>query len=281
MTPYQFGVECEVSQGAGDVLAHLHEGGHVTDTHLHAYHCGKGYSRGCDACEPTRSGPDWTGQEDCTADGEFISRILTTGPEGDRALATIADALVKGRAEQNDRVGMHIHTDAGPFADDTASLVRLWRLWMVYQDDIGNLARGKSAAVRGYNGPNVTKHGDSVRCTGVLSYGSDDATVRQFYEGDHDDAYQLLDSWVRTGPRTGRWLSGGVEAGTFEFRLWNGSRSLWRIRTAVYVSVALTTAALDGYEARPDDGRSLLDALGDRLPDDVYLSIFRQLTPEG
>lgn len=276
MTGYKFGVECEVSEGAEDVLAHLYRNGDVSSNHLHAYHCGKGYNP-CDDCRADRSGPDWTGQEDCTADGEFISRILTTGPEGDRALATIADALVKGRAVQDDRVGMHIHTDAEPFADDTASLVRLWRLWMTYQDDIGLLARGKADAVRSYNGPNVVKTHGRIGYGGVLSYGASDDTCRDFFTLDHDDAAQLLDRWVRSGPRTGRWLSGGVEAGTFEFRLWNGSRSLWRIRMAVYVSVALTTAALSGYEARPDDGRTLLEAIGDHLPDDVYLSVFRQI----
>lgn len=277
MTGYKFGLECEVSQGAADVLSHLHAGGHVGSDHLHAYHCGKGYNP-CDVCKPDRTRFDWTGQEDCTADGEFISRILTTGPEGDRALETLADALVKGRADQNSGVGMHVHTDAGPFEDDVESLVRLWRLWMVYQDDIGNLARGKADCVRSYNGPNIVKSRGAIRYEGILAYGATDQTCRDFFSLDHADAYQLLDQWVRTGPRTGRWLSGGVDAGTFEFRLWNGSRSLWRIRMAVYVSVALTTAALDGYEARPDDGRTLLDAIGDRLPDDVYLSTFRQLT---
>ena len=268
---YQFGIECEVSSGAADVLTHLYNGGHVSDDHLHAYHCD------CNACDHHRSGPDWTGQEDCTADGEFVSRILTTGPEGDAALEAISAALIAGRASHSERVGMHVHTDAGPFREDNDALVRMWRLWLTYQDDVGILARSHFSDVRSYNGPNVTKpHGGQPNVAGVLGYENADK-VDRFFEAPPDEAVGMLEDWTRRGPRTGRWLSGGVDSGTFEFRLWNGTRSLWRIRMAVYVSVALTTAALDGYEARPGDGKSLLDAIGDRLPDDVYMSVVKQL----
>lgn len=265
MSEYRFGMECEVSRGAGDMLTILYDGGNVSDTHLHEYHCG------CSDCAPDRDGPDWAGQEDCTADGEFVSRILTTGDEGDRALAILSDALIRGRAEQSDRVGIHVHVDAEPFADDPAAKVRLWRLWANYQDDVGILARGSASRVRDYNSPNIPRHGEM---TGLLGWESR-VTVDQFFSLPHAEVWQSMDRFVTGGSRTGRWLSGGRR--TFEFRLWNGTRSLWRLRMAVYVSVAFARAALDGHDAHPDDGLCLLDAIGAHLPDDVWFSVWRQL----
>lgn len=268
---YRFGVEVEVSGGASEVLAHLYDAGHVRDDYFHDYHCGKGYSS-CDACDPHRSHHDWTGQEDCTADGEFVSRILTTGQVGDDALANMADALVSARAVHSDRVGMHVHTDAGPFVDDIPAIVRLWRLWLTYEDDVATLARQSYGSVRSYNAP--------AGVPGVLGWqvrGREDEAAQAFFDADHDDAYAMLDEYVRYGDRSGRWLSGGTGAGTWEFRIWNASRSLWRMRTAAYVSVGMTLAALNGHEARPDDGLSLLDAIADYLPDDVVMGIVKQL----
>lgn len=266
---YQFGMEVEVSSGAGDVLALLHDSGHVRDDYFHDYHCGKGWDT-CEACDPHRIDYDWTAQEDCTADGEFVSRILTTGVTGDDALANMSDALIRGRAVHDHRVGMHVHTDAGLFVDDVPAIVRMWRMWLTYEDDIATLARGSYSQVRDYNTP--------ARVRGVLGYGHDnDASVAAFYDADHDYAYAMLDDYVRYGDRTGRWLSGGTHAGTWEFRIWNASRSLWRMRTAAYVSVGMTLAALEGHEARPDDGLSLLDAIGQHLPDDVVMGIVKQL----
>lgn len=263
---YRFGMEIEVSVGGGDVLSILYEDGHVTDGYLHDYHCS------CSSCRHYRSGPDWTAQDDCTADAEFISRILTTGPEGDEALAVMSAALIQGRSEHSSEVGMHVHTDAEPFRDDHAAVVRLWRLWLTYEDDIGTLARMSADRVRSYNAP--------CRVQGVLGYeshGREQEMSADFYTAEHGDAYEMLHSYVKLGNRSGRWLSGGTGEGTWEFRVWNGTRSLWRMRMAVYVSVALTVAALDGYEARPDDGRSLLHAIGDYLPEDVVMSIVKQL----
>lgn len=265
-----FGVELEVISGGGDVLSHLYSNGHVGDEYLHEYHCGT-YGGGCPDCDPFRESPDWTAQEDCTADAEFISRVLTSHtPEADDALAALADALVVGRAEHDRGVGLHVHTDARPFDNNPDALVRLWRLWLCYSNDVAALARGNYGSIR-------TGESMNARTTDILGYNATSAEVERFFDSDTTTAYEMLSDTTRVGPRTSRWLSGGVSSGTFEFRIWNSTRSLWRIRLAAYVSVAMTQAALDGHDAAPDDGLNLLDVIGDYLPDDVFMAAFRQL----
>lgn len=269
MDTLSFGVELEVIGGGADVLSHLYDAGAVGDTYLHEYHCGKG--GGCAECDPWRDGPDWTAQEDCTADAEFISRVLTAHtPEADDALATLADALVAGRAEHDSGVGLHVHVDAGPFRTDDAALVRQWRMWLNYSADVAKLARGNYSNIR-------TGERMNANPSDVLGYGAGRHEAKAFFDADHAVAYDMLDGYVRHGTRTSRWLSGGRSAGTFEYRIWNSTRSLWRIRLAAYVSVAMTQAVLDGHDANPDDGLTLLDVIGDHLPDDVYMAVFRQL----
>lgn len=270
MDSIDFGVELEVAAGGGDALAHLVASGYADDDYLHEYHCGRGYGD-CPQCNPRRSSPDWTAQEDCTADAEFISRILTSHTaSADDAIAGLADALVSGRVEFDSDVGMHVHVNGEPFRNDAAAIVRLWRLWLNYQTDVSHLARATQRGVRGYAA------GAAVSDAAILGYRPD---VDGFFSADHDEAFEMLTGDGRSGCRTGRWLSGGTGSGTgtFEFRIWNATRSHWRIRLAVYVSAAIALAALNGYDASPDSGDTLLDAIGEHLPDDVWMGVYKQL----
>lgn len=258
----RFGMELEVSSGAEDALGVLHDEGYADDSYFHAYHCR------CSSCAHDRDDYDWTGQEDCTAAGEFISRILSTHTgTADRALAALADALRAGRCEFDDDTGLHVHVDASDI--DNAALVRVWRIWALYQDDVARIANATFRGIRGY--------ASGSRVSEVLGWGRGDGDRDTFYGDDIDAAYEVLRDDLKAGYRTSCWLSGGRSQGTFEFRLWNSTRSLWRIRMAVYVSAAIVSAAIDEHDAHPDDEHTLLDVIGNYLPDDVYVSVFRQL----
>lgn len=272
MDTIEFGVELEVAANGDEVIDHLYASGGLADEYRHEYHCGR-YGH-CELCDPARSTPDWTCQEDCTADAEFISRILESHTdEADEALAILGDALLDGRAEFDSDVGMHVHVNADPFRDEPAAIARLWRLWLCYGNDVANLARGTDHGIRSYAA------GTRVTDSQVLGYRTDDERIAEFFDIDAGAAYEMLSPDAARGGRTGRWLSGGTgsSTGTFEFRIWNATRTTWRLRLGVYVSTAIALAALNGYDAHPDSGDNLLAAIGDHLPDDVWMSVYKQL----
>lgn len=265
-TPIRFGMELEVASGAEDALSYLCDEGYAADSYFHEYHCR------CGDCRHDRDHYDWTGQEDCTAAGEFISRILTTHTDtADNALSALSEALRVGRCEFDGDTGLHVHVDSADVDDD--AVVRLWRIWSLYQDDVATIANATFRGIRGY------ASGSKVTEGNILGWRQGDAEAREarelFWCDDLTAARQAMQGDSIAGYRTSRWLSGG--SNTYEFRVWNSTRSLWRMRMAAYVSAAIVTAAIEGHDVHPDDDQTLLDVIGDHVPDDVRLSIFRQL----
>lgn len=239
-----FGIECEVSSGSAGLLTALGLEG------IHDYHCD------CYDCDPWRSGPNFTMQEDCTADAEVISRVLTYGtPEADEAIDQLGEALRSARAGTTMGQGVHIHVNA---ADMTpADRARFWRLFLRYQYDLGDIAAGRFQEVRSYNQP--------VREDEIYS----DASV--FWGDDLDLAGKRLGSpYARTA-----WCNTHTGHGTFEFRLWNATRVTWRLHLYVGLSVALIAAAMDGVTVEQHDGRHLSAALGPYLTPTAYAALLR------
>lgn len=235
-----FGIECEVAGGTSAMLDALGLDG------LHGYHCD------CERCEPERSSPDWTAQEDCTADGEFISRILTYGDDGDRAIGQLAAALKSARAVHSNGQGLHVHVDTSDMTPTT--WVYFWRLWFRYQDEVGMLASGSYNDVRSYN--------QEVRFSQVVGTHEPGVTP-DFWTADP----------VLVAPRIGQpydratWVNPRTGHGTAEFRLWNATRVEWRIHLAAGVSTALIRAALDGVTVTKHDERTLFDIVSPYLSD--------------
>lgn len=244
-----FGIECELSGGTSDVLDNL-----GLDS-LHSYHCD------CSRCEPERSSPDWTAQEDCTADGEFISRILTYGTaDAVDAINAFGAALLAARATHSNGQGLHIHVGTEDMTPE--SWVRFWRLWFRYQDDIAKLAQGSYDRVRSYNVP--------VRFSDVV--GEWDRTPEaEFWSG--DDA--IVARRIGRPYNRASWVNPQTPHGTAEFRLWNSTRLAWRIHLAVGVSVALIQASIDGVRIRRSDERILFDIIGPHLNDQSTAAYLR------
>jgi hypothetical protein len=254
----KFGFECEVAGGASQVVALLHEKGLTADNRLHHYHCS------CPTCRPDRTHYNIHGQQDCTADGEFITRILTYGtPEAEQTIDGLADALFMARATVGTGQGFHVHVDKRDLSH--AARGRLWRLFVKYQQDLGRFANGQFSDVRTYNGP--------------LRY------FRQFTTLSEDQFWSQR-NLTRVGRACGHsadlytrsfWLNDD-NANTYEFRLWNSTRVAWRMHLAVGISVALVQAAKDGVKVNPDDERTLLDVCAPYLTDDTLSSAIRHLT---
>lgn len=144
----RYGFECELSSGARATIAELARMGIARTDSLHGYHCG------CEDCRPNdveaEGGPLFRGQQDCTVDGEIIASILTHNTENsDRAFEGLATALLKTRADVSEDAGFHVHVDKRDL--DAVAKLRLYRMYLRYQDSLAELASTRFSGVRSYN----------------------------------------------------------------------------------------------------------------------------------
>ncbi len=253
------GFELEVNRSggnAGAVLENLRAMGLTSHTRLHQYHCG------CSTCES--QGYLFKAQEDCTAGGEFITRILEYGTRDvDDACIGISRALLKAGSVVSGNVGNHVHVDRSAFGsggwralyndEEKAASRRLMRLFARYERDVWEIAAGPHADVRGYNGSGC------------------DVSPRLWEPGAQDHGCNY-----HTGGHTLCW-----KEYTVEFRLWNATREAWRIRTHVGISHAFVLAAIDGADCTRHDVRPVEEVLGDYFDGPTWAGILRQRFHKG
>lgn len=301
-----FGFECEVAHGVRDVLNILHSNNLLPSPSLHSYHC---ECSDCYAC-PDRSNP-LHAQEDCTVEGEIITKPLAYGSvEADRTIAGLAAALSEGRGQPGEGAGFHVHVsheDMNP-----ADKVLLYRMFLRYQNDLAELASGQWGRVRDYNSPLTsgqlvngytrpqphyhgnghwstrealeaegctTPNHDSYRiqrlgtpnhyCPGHRQRATPPADHPNFWTSDPEAVVPFM-AW----PGKDTWLA--TRAQTFEFRLWNSTRTEWRMRLAVGVSVAMVEAAKAGVNVTENDERSLVEVLVPFMDSDTLAGVLRQ-----
>lgn len=249
----RFGFELEIADNAEQVRQNLYEMNLTAHDCFHEYHCS------CLECSYGRDNSTrylFAAQDDCTCDGEFITRILRFGGAAHkRAIEGISAAALLANADTTSSdVGNHVHverdvfaraleqgypgTEAGNHYSYRTSTERdLYRLFAHYSDELDVLARGPQRAVREYND-------------------------RPYRESPSDDN---CGSWLMRKSRTN------------EFRLWNSTKAPWRIHLHVAVSVAMTLAAIDGVAPqRLDKGQTLGDTLGPYLSDEGWAGLLIQ-----
>lgn len=243
-----FGFELEVSDGADNTLAHLLDFGLTQHTRYHAYHCD------CSQCAVTTEGWLFKAQQDCTADGELITRVLEYGsPDADRTIAGISRALLMAGARTDGDVGNHVHVSHAGM--DVLAKVRLARLFARYEPELEEIAAAGHARKRTYNGSRPTYRPE------LWTARRDDASAASYQ---YMDGSNLEWKWP-----------------TVEFRLWNSTRAAWRIRTHVGLSVAMVLAATDGVECEQHDPRCLEDTIGDYIDAPTWAGILRQRFSKG
>lgn len=238
------GVEVECAVGGRELIRTLHKMGASGDDVLHDYHCN------CHVCKPFRPAPlNWTGQYDCTVSGEIISAAMRhNGARFHRALDQIGKALFDSRVGLGLSAGQHVHVDRRDLDDDDGR--RLFKLFVEYQDTLAKIAAAGFGGVRAYNSPF-----DYTSSWGAMNRKSD---------------WQPWELW-------GTWLVRKKD--TYEFRLWNQSRTVWRTETFMGLSVAMVEAACTGVEVSMGDKNKhhFLDVIGDYLTSGALAGTIRQL----
>ena len=216
----QFGIELEVSENANCLLTQLHKQELTEHTYFHKYHCT------CEDCDvfSTRL-PPFLAQEDSTADGEIISRVLQYGTSrSKRAISGLAQAILGANTVHDGNVGLHVHVSHEDM--DSVQCKRLERMFCLYQDELMLLAGGPRH-IRNYNDP---------------------LDQRAWIEG------------LRPG-KTSTYLAKRSE--TYEFRIWNSVKTEWRLRLAIGLSIAMVQGARD--EVLLPRRLPVTDMLADRI----------------
>ena len=233
------GLEIEITGGARDAVSRGYDMGLTGADSLHSYHCS------CRTCTPDMDRDNiLAAQEDCTVDGEFITRPIFMGDADSWALLDRASAMfarVGAYADPSENTGCHVHvgaalldelptveTDDGEEWDGREQLAQ----WFIpLQEDLTNYARGLDDGVRDYNYP-------LDKCT----------------------RYRRREDWLNLRRRTP----------TVEFRVWNGTTAAWRWRMYAGISAAMVLATLEGRTPMPD-GTLVRDALDGLLDDETLL----------
>jgi hypothetical protein len=245
-------LEAEFETGAASVIALLHERGFAGDGELHGYHCD------CPTCYD-RNIP-FRGQTDSTCSGEIISSVFSyDGATYDNGYDNISarrpdgifDALqaaaVDADAEPGMHAGVHVHVGASHM-DIEHRQDALWAFARV-EPMLMHLAHGRFTSHRTMNHSVRDLLYDSLRRParrrdpGVSTTGSAIAALEN--DDGHDDegynllaAKQLATMTIDAADRHAN-LSTRTRHRTWEFRLWNSTRSAWRYEMFARVSTAL------------------------------------------
>lgn len=229
---------------------HLYGSGLAATPELHAWHCD------CDSCDP-RNEHAFRFQRDSTCSGEVISRVHSDFDEATEHMAALQAAAVDVDATPGTTSGFHVHVSrialgrAGMLGDALREYLR-------WEDVLGFVAGGRWQDVRSGQNQQVTRmlnreYGDEWQYSSGCSDFDD--------ETDHDEwLYDAMLSFDRHA-----WLSVNTRHQTWEFRLWNSTRSAWRMEMFVRLSRAFMTpefihllAKKDGYVERNAQNLALL-----------------------
>jgi hypothetical protein len=253
-----FGYEAEYATNAPSLIARLHALGYASTPTLHGYHC--------DCHECVDSDFHFRGQTDSTCSGEIISGVYGRYGEDRRDYADEFEAFADGAqalatatldvdAEPGMTAGFHVHVGNEHLAPaERADVVWEFVRWepvlrklaggrWTYQRDGMNttLRRSIASTFTDYTGRRLT--GDSVALAAdyAASFGGLSFDQFKLYVlHNHYEADRHSNLCIRTRHHT------------FEFRLWNSTRSAWRMEMNVRVSLALMDPAVIAAMAKHD-----------------------------
>lgn len=241
---------------------------------LHGWHCE------CESCAfhgSANGGIPFPlrGQTDSTCSGEIISSLMQYGTpdedamfsfDGDAIVRDLCDSAVKVDAEPGLQSGYHVHVDMNDAGMERQQLA-LWA-FLRWERLLVKLSAGRWEDQRGMNrsveemcnyeiranAPQEARHNTTTR--GVM---------RWYEENQPDQMHYVRESMyhVHRGNDRHSNLSIRTRHGTWEFRLWNSTRSAWRMELWNKLSVAMTDpAVVNALNAEPFPQRIRTETFG-------------------
>lgn len=247
-----WGFESEWEEGAREMLPILHEEELIGMTELHSYHCD------CEHCSRYSPYP-LKAQNDSSCSGEIISNVRAGWGMEDKHLVTVLqDAAIEADATPGYSAGFHVHVGADMLSEGQKALL-VWE-WLKWERPMSLLASGCFQSMRGFNEPLCGRldylfhrnywietapfYGDSFFVSVErdqpphalvrkrLRWMEENTTRRNLKEF----RAQVL-GWTYDIDRHSS-LATRTRYGTFEFRLWNSTRSAWRMELFILASQA-------------------------------------------
>lgn len=239
--------------------------GLVADPEIHGYHCG------CEACDFTSDGLPLMVQRDSTCTGEVISRPMQTDGwdrwgYSEQLFGQLQQAALDVDAEPGEQAGFHVHVM--PLTPQRA-VRRSLLAFMLWEPVLTRIAAGRFPAVRqmnrlvrqdvsyprlldwvydaGNGSQEVVERIDRFRVQNPLGGRAVIDWPQAVQDAQQQGTIAQLGRLVHTvhthNDRHSN-LNVSTNHGTVEFRLWNSSRSAWRMEMFCQASVALTDEAV-------------------------------------
>lgn len=233
---------------------------------MHGWHCD------CPICsDDDGAGWPFKVQRDSTVDGEVISRVFTVEewPTALDAMRGLQEAAVEVDAEPGLNAGLHVHV-AAPRGE--RNVARAFLAFVAWEDALYMLAQGRFAYLRDmnrrvladvcsylYSMGELLGRGDRLR----LGRDKVQALVERARTG--DDYAMAYDLWqMHYDADRHSHLSVNTRFATWEFRIWNSTRSAWRMELACRLACAWAdTTFIDALLNREGDRtvQALLDTI--------------------
>lgn len=251
-----FGFESEFQRNAQPLAGELHRRGLWADTTIHGWHCE------CPACSLGEY--PFKVQRDSTVDGEVISRVFTVSEldtEAADAMRQLQEAAIEVDAEPGYDAGLHVHVKR-PRGDDLRAKGTV--AYLLWESALISLAAGRFHEVRAMNRPLMNDFvGLACRHNGGFGSARDNREgARRWLKDVRSDVLDnLLDDAVDIhdelyGNDRHAHLCLNTRFNTWEFRIWNSTRSAWRMEMAVRTSLAFVNPTVIGALLEYDGIRS-------------------------
>lgn len=234
-----FGVEFEFHTDTDDLTRWLYNLNLVGSSEKHGYHCDCN-----DVCNLRRSGYMFKSQRDSSCGGELITGVFRANNSGWKKYCVLTDLVQLGCIETNTvpglNAGVHVHVNEpeGQVAKRAA-----FAAFFKWEPTImAELARGRWTSVRSFNRTMREDHYriiDAADRTGEPWVGTQtaiNAVVNNISRPAVSAALfrQFVDSERHCN------LNMQTSYDTWEYRLWNSTRSAWRMRAYVLWSLAIS-----------------------------------------
>lgn len=211
----KLGFEAEFVTNAEALARRLHREGYSGSESIHHYHCR------CEDCEYGTGSPLFRVQSDSTCDGEVISNILTSRAGLNEACLALQKAAVDADAEPGLAAGFHVHSTTRRIVNNPQAF------WTI--------ARWEPAllALSGGRWHSNRRNNDSLHESVVVGSGCAPGT---------DVPSELRERAYRHHQSADRHnnLNINTRYDTWEFRLWNSTRSAWRMELFCLLGDAFT-----------------------------------------
>lgn len=223
-----FGFEMEVATNAEALAEALHARSLLPNSTLHGYHCS------CLHCDFDSTTFPLRAQTDSSCGGEFISQVF----DADRmALARrimdhLQEAAVEADAEPGYNAGFHVHVGWPRSRRNAESLGDLIWQFVEWEPVLSEIAAGRFRAVR-----------DEMNLRLAPMY-AEELFDRYSYTTAVDarrNNFDLNAGWLwymHNATDRHSNLNVATRFNTFEFRIWNSTRSAWRMELWCRLSIA-------------------------------------------